>query len=63
VSGQVHILRNEPAEYILQVGGLDFDLDGDPVNVVMEGNEYTIHYLKATQEILSVEHHYAENKI
>src|SRR5215204_4621437 len=63
VSGQVHILRHEPAEYVLQVGGLDFDLEGDPVNVVMEGDEYTIHYLEATQEILSVEHHYAENKI
>jgi len=55
VSGQVHILRHEPAEYVLQAGGLDFDLDGDPSGVIMDGDEYTIHYLEATEEILSVE--------
>ena len=63
VSGQVHILRHEPDEYVLQIGGLDFDLDGNPADVVMEAEEYTIHYLEATQEILSVEHDYTENKI
>jgi hypothetical protein len=56
VSGRVHILRHGDAEYGLQAGGLDFDLDGDPSGVVMEGDEYRIHYLEATEEILSVEY-------
>jgi len=55
VSGPIHIVRHEPDEYVLQAGGLDFDLDGNPAGVVTEGDEYTIHYLEATQEILSVE--------
>lgn len=55
VSGRVHILRYGDGEYVLQVGGLDFDLDGNPSGVIMEGDEYTIHYLEATVEILSVE--------
>ena len=55
VSGPVHIIRHEPDEYVLQAGGLEFDLDGAPAGAVIEGNEYTIHYLEATQEILSVE--------
>ena len=54
VSGPVHIVRHEPDEYVLQAGGLDFDLDGNPACVVTEGDEYTIHYLEATEEILSV---------
>jgi hypothetical protein len=62
VSGKVHILRHEPIEYVLQVGGFDFDLDGNPAGVVMEGDEYTIHYLEANQEILSVEQYDSENK-
>ena len=62
VSGPVHIIQHEPAEYVLQVGGLEFDLDSNPAGVVMEGDEYTIHYLEATEEILSVEHFYAENR-
>ena len=56
VSGRVRLIRQENAEYVLQVGGLDFDLDGDPSGVVLEGDEYTIHYLEATQEILSIEY-------
>jgi hypothetical protein len=54
VSGPVHTIRYGDAEYVLQAGGLDFDLDDDPSSVVMEGDEYTIHYLEATEEILSV---------
>jgi len=56
VSGRVHIIRYGDAGHVLQAGGLDFDLDGDPSGVVMEGDEYTIHYLEATEEILSVEY-------
>jgi hypothetical protein len=37
------------------VGGHDFDVDGNPSGVLMEGDEYTLHYLEATEEILAVE--------
>jgi len=56
VSGQVHIVRYGDTEHILQVGSLTFDLDGDPSGLVMEGDEYRIHYLEATEEIISVEY-------
>ena len=55
VSGPVHILHPGEAEYLLQVGEMQFDLDGNPAGAIMEGDEYTIHYLEATEEILSVE--------
>jgi hypothetical protein len=55
VSGQVHIVRYGDTEHGLQVGGLTFDLDGNPSGLIMEGDEYRIHYLEATEEILSVE--------
>ena len=55
VSGTVHIVQQGDTEYVLQAEGLEFDLDGDPSRMVMEGEEYTIYYLEATQEILSVE--------
>lgn len=53
---QVHIVRYRDIEHTLQVGGLTFDLDGDPSGILMEGGEYTIYYLEATEEILSLEH-------
>jgi hypothetical protein len=56
VSGQVHIIRHDDEEYTLQVGGLEFDLDGNPSGVLMEDDEYVIHYLEGTEEILSVEY-------
>jgi len=56
VSGPVHILRHEDAEYVLQVEGHDFDLDGNPSGVIMEGDEYIVYYLEATEEILSMEY-------
>lgn len=54
VSGRVHILHPGEAEYLLQVGEMQFDLDGNPSGSIMEGDEYTIHYLEATEDILSV---------
>ena len=56
VSGLVHIVHHGEGEYTLQVEGLEFDVDGNPSGAVMEGDEYTIHYLEATEEILSVEY-------
>jgi hypothetical protein len=47
--------RYGDTEHILRVEGLEFDLEGDPSGVVMDGDGYTIYYLEATQEILSVE--------
>jgi hypothetical protein len=37
------------------VEGLEFDVDGNPSGVIIQGDEYTIHYLEATEGILSVE--------
>ena len=55
VSGRAHILKHYDESYGLQVGEREFDLEGNPSGVLMEGDEYTIHYLEATDEILSVE--------
>jgi hypothetical protein len=55
VSGQVHIVHHGEGEYTLQLQGLEFDVDGNPSGAVIEGDDYTIHYLEATKEILSVE--------
>ena len=56
VSGPVHIVHHGGGEYTLQVAGLEFDLEGNPSGAVMEGDEYTIHYMEVTEEILSVEY-------
>jgi hypothetical protein len=56
VSGRAHIISNTDGNHILQVGELVFDLDDNPYGVIGEGDEYTIHYLEATEEILSVEY-------
>lgn len=56
LSGPVHITRYGDEEHGLQVGQLEFDLDGNPSGVIVEGDDYTIHYLEATEEILSVEY-------
>jgi hypothetical protein len=56
VRGPVHIVQHGAGEYTLQVEGLEFDVDGNPSGAVMEGDEYTIHYLEATEEILSVDY-------
>ncbi len=56
VSGQVRVVHHGEGEYTLQVEGLEFDLDGNPSGAVMAGDEFTIYYLEATEEILSVEY-------
>ncbi|HSB02361.1 MAG TPA: hypothetical protein VLE49_17045 [Anaerolineales bacterium] len=55
VSGSAHIVQHADGSYIMQVGDFEFDLDDNPSGVIVEGDEYTIHYLEATEEILSVE--------
>jgi len=54
VSGRVHIARYEN-EYTVQVDGLEFDVDRNPAGALLEGDEYTIYYVEATEEIFSIE--------
>ena len=57
--GPVHIVRHaDPSgevEYTLQVGGSEFDVDGNPSGALREGEECVVYALKATGTILSVE--------
>ena len=57
--GPVHIVRHgDPSgevEYTLQVGGSEFDVDGNPSGALSEGEECVVYALKATGTILSVE--------
>jgi len=59
VRGRVRIIRqSDPdggAEYILQVGDEQFDVDGNPTGVLSDEDECIVYYLKETEEILSVE--------
>ena len=55
VSGHVRLIRHTDTEPILQVGEVEFDLDASPAGVIMEGDEYTVYYLDASVEILSVD--------
>lgn len=55
VSGSVHLVRHTDEDHVLQVGEVEFDLDGNPAGVIMEGETYTIYYLEPTDEILSIE--------
>ena len=54
VSGRVQPKRLSSEDFILQVGDIEFDLEGNPSGVIMDGDDLTIYYLEATQEILSV---------
>ena len=56
VSGRVHILHHGDGEYTVQVEGLEFDVDGNPSGALMDGDEYRIYYVEATEEILSVDY-------
>ena len=54
--GPIHILHHGDGEYILQMDGLEFDVDGNPSGAFVEGDEYTIYYVDTTQEILSIDY-------
>ena len=56
VSGQAHILRHADGTYGIKVGEKEFDLDENPSGVIIEGDDYILYYLEATEEILSVEY-------
>jgi hypothetical protein len=57
--GCVRIVRHTDAqgnsEYVLQIAGLEFDVDGNPAGAMLDGEECTVYYLEATQEILAME--------
>jgi hypothetical protein len=55
VSGQAYVIRYPDGSHGLKVGEHEFDLDGDPSGVIVEGDKYTLYYVEATDEILSVE--------
>ena len=56
VSGPIHIRHHSEDEYTVQVEELEFDVDGNPFGTLMDGDEYTIYYVEATEEILSIDY-------
>ena len=56
VSGPAHLIQHTKEDHVLQMEGLEFDLDGNPTGTLMEGDEYRLYYLEATEEIVSVEY-------
>lgn len=55
VSGPIHLIHQGNGDYTLQVQGLEFDIDRNPVGALLENEECTVYYVEATQEILSVD--------
>ena len=55
VRGPVQVIHHGNGEYTLQVEGLEFDVDGNPSGVFNDDEEYTIYYVDATREILSID--------
>jgi hypothetical protein len=55
VSGQARVIGHPDGSHGLQVGEYEFDLDGNPSGVIVDGDQYTLYYVKSTEEILSVE--------
>ena len=56
VSGQVRIHHHGEGEYAVRVEGIEFDVDGNPSGTLIDGDEYTIYYVQATEEILSIDY-------
>ena len=56
VRGPIQVARHEEGEYTIHVDVLEFDVDGNPSGAFTEADEYTIYYVEATEEILSVDH-------
>ena len=55
VSGPVHIRHHGEGQYTVQVEGIEFDVDGNPSSTLIDGDKYTIYYVEATEEILSID--------
>ena len=56
VSGPIHIVNHGEGEYTIQVEGLEFDVDGNSSGTLLDGYEYIIYYVEATEEILSIDY-------
>jgi hypothetical protein len=52
--GGVRVIR-QGEDVMLDVGGRQFDVEGDPAGALTEGEEVAVYYLDDTEEILSVE--------
>jgi len=64
VQGQANIIRTEShssehhtttVHHELHIGGMEFSVQGDIANVLMQGQEYILYYIADSSEILSAE--------
>jgi hypothetical protein len=55
VRGPIQVVHHGDGEYTLQVDGIEFDVDGNPAGAFSEDEEYTIYFVQANQEILSID--------
>lgn len=55
VRGPVQVVPHGDGEFSLQVDGIEFDVDGNPIGAFREREEYTIYYVQPSQEILSID--------
>jgi hypothetical protein len=55
VKGPVRVVHHGEGGYTIQVKEFEFDVDGNPSGVFVQGDEYTIYYVDGTEEILSVD--------
>lgn len=60
VSGQAQVIQHPDGSYGFKVGETLFDLDDNLSGVIVTGDEYTLYYVGATEEILSVEYSITE---
>ena len=56
VSGQVRVHHHGEGEYSVQLEGIEFDVDGNPAGTLIDGDKYTVYYVQATEEILSIDY-------
>ena len=61
VNGQAQVIRQADGSHGVKVGEQEFDLEGNPSGVIMDGDEYTLYYVEGTEEILSVEYSIRRN--
>ena len=54
VSGRIRLVHHSSEYHVLPLGSMEFDLEGNPSSVIVEGDDLTIYYLEATEEVLSV---------
>jgi hypothetical protein len=55
VRGPIQVTHHGDKEYTLRVDGTEFDVDGNPSGAFVDDEEYTIYFVRATHEILSID--------